>query len=291
MNTIKIESHGEVLDTWVFPPPVPKPYAAIILAHGLGGTIDLRLDTYARHFAAAGFLAVAFDYRYFGASTGQPRGLIDPDRQLQDWHAVIAHVSSMPNVDPARIGIFGTSFSGGHVIRLAAEIPSIKAVISQVPFTSGPASALVMNPFCALRLSLSALYDYLFGAAEPTRVNLCGKPGDLAFMPTEDAIPGMHSILPDGQEGLRITAVPARLALKLPFIRPGSYASKVKQPILFVIAGNDSVAPSENALAWAKQAPRAEILYLNGVGHFDPYTGELFDKLVRQYITFYKDTL
>jgi len=83
-----------------------------------------------------------FDYRHFGHSTGKPRHLIDIPKQLEDWNSALTYVRSRDDVNLERIGLFGTSFSGGHVIRVAAGDDKIWAVISQCPFTSGFRSAL-----------------------------------------------------------------------------------------------------------------------------------------------------
>ena len=88
----------------------------------------------------AGISALAFDYRNFGESTGKPRQLLDISRQLTDWRSAVAFARTLPSVDPARIGLWGTSLSGGHVIEIAAEDPTIAAVISQSPFVDGPAT-------------------------------------------------------------------------------------------------------------------------------------------------------
>ena len=62
-----------------------------------------------------------FDYRGFAASGGSPRQLVSASRQRQDYHAAIAATRWLPGVDPERIVLWGISFSGGHVVRVAAE--------------------------------------------------------------------------------------------------------------------------------------------------------------------------
>src|SRR5271168_2960825 len=75
----------------------------VVLAHGLGGTVDSGLLPFAERFAAAGLDALAFDYRHFGASDGEPRQLLSPRRQLEDYAAAIAFARSLETVDPERI--------------------------------------------------------------------------------------------------------------------------------------------------------------------------------------------
>ncbi|MCY4593695.1 MAG: alpha/beta fold hydrolase [Bryobacterales bacterium] len=124
----------------------------ILMAHGWGGTVrGLRRD--AVEFARAGYLAVAFDYRGWGGSdprvilaepspNGNPRRfraeviaireVVDPVEQGRDWLNALHWLQSEPMCDPARIGVWGSSYSGGHVLFAAAHDKRVKAVFSQV---------------------------------------------------------------------------------------------------------------------------------------------------------------
>ncbi|MGH9848038.1 MAG: alpha/beta hydrolase [Blastocatellia bacterium] len=129
-----------------------KPLPAIIQAHGWGGTAaNFRYDSLA--LAAAGYLVIAFDYRGWGLSDGrivlrappakkegrrftaeveELREYVDPMEQLSDWFTVINWAMGEPAVDKQRIGIRGSSYSGGHVFFVAARDPRVKALVSQV---------------------------------------------------------------------------------------------------------------------------------------------------------------
>lgn len=142
----------------------------------------MRLDAYAERFCRAGFACIVFDYRYFGGSTGKPRGLLDIKRQREDWDSAIDYAIKHPDVDPDRIGLFGTSFSGGHVIRVAStglHAHRVKAVVSQCPFTDGFASSFTVGWSVIPKMALLAIRDVLFGTDEhPVRVPLAGKVGE-----------------------------------------------------------------------------------------------------------------
>lgn len=84
--------------------------------------------------------------------------------------------------------------------------------------------------------------------------------------------------------------VPARLPLKLPLLRPGSYASRVECPILFGICGKDSVAPADTTLAYAKTAPKGVIKWYD-VGYFDIYYGQPFELAIQDYKQFLREYL
>lgn len=156
-----------------------SPGPAIVLAHGLGGTKELKLDVYSDVFNRMGYTCVVFDYRCNGGSDGLPRGLIDWDQQQEDWKSAIKYTRQLESVDPNQVGLFGTSFSGGHVIQLAATDRNVKAAISQCPFTSGWQSTLCAGISAGLRLAALGLLDTLFGSDKrPITVSLTGKPGD-----------------------------------------------------------------------------------------------------------------
>ena len=121
------------------------------MAHGFSAVKEMYLDRFADVFAAAGLNVLVFDNRCFGASDGEPRQEIDPWAQVRDYRHAITYLHTLPEVDPARIGIWGSSYSGGHVLVVAAIDRRVKAVVSQVPLISGHANlrALVRADFIA----------------------------------------------------------------------------------------------------------------------------------------------
>jgi pimeloyl-ACP methyl ester carboxylesterase len=109
----------------------------IVMAHGLGGERTW-LAKFAGPFAEAGFAVLAFDYRHWGSSDGQPRQWISIAKQHADWQAAVKHVQTQLKsvVDANRLSLWGTSFAGGHVIVVASKLPGqVKAVISNVSST------------------------------------------------------------------------------------------------------------------------------------------------------------
>jgi uncharacterized protein len=292
-RTIKIPSKGEELDAWVYPAAgvqEGQKAPAILMAHGLGGIKLMRLDAFSEKFSQAGFVTIAFDYRFFGDSSGEPRGLIDITKQQEDWDSAFDYVrTQMLEVDPDRIGLFGTSFSGGHVIQQAAKHGNqVKATVSQCPFTDGLASALQVKLSTIPTLFFRGIRDQVFRSnTNPVRIPLVAEPGNAALLASHDTVSGYMALLPPGVTKLDVEEVPARAALWIPLARPGTYAKQVQSPIFFAVCTKDSVAPAKQTIGFAKQAPKGTIKEYD-VGHFDIYVGEPFEKATKDYIDFYK---
>lgn len=270
---------GERLTAWVFEPEGSGPHPAVVLAHGLGGVREARLDAFAERFANAGLLAVVFDYRHWGASEGEPRQLLDINRQLEDWRSAVAYTRSRGDVDLERLALWGTSFSGGHVIAVAADDSQVAAAISQVPNTDSLVSLAAVPVSTAARLTLLALRDEACArlGRPPVLVPLQGPPGSVAAMTSPDAEPGYRALLPADSNWRNEIA--ARVLLRLPFYRPVRAASRVRCPLLVCVCDYDEITPPSQAWRAARRAPRGE-LKRYPVGHFSIYTGENFEQAV-----------
>lgn len=285
----QIPSHGETLAAWCYRPSEPGPRPAVVLAHGFGAVREAGLERYAERFAAAGFVAVLFDYRHFGASGGQPRQLLSIGRQLEDWQAAVAFTRDLDGVDPDRVALWGTSFAGGHVVTTAARDPRVAAVVAQVPFADGLATMRVLPPLSALKATGAGLADLagsLAGRA-PRRIPLVGRPGSLAAMPTPDAVDGYRRLFAgvDADE-----TVAARIGLAVPLYRPVRHAAKVRCPLLVQAGEHDDLTPAAAARRLANRAPRGRYTGL-ATGHFEPYFDPWFDKVVDEQVVFLREHL
>ena len=123
----------------------------IVIAHGLGGTREMHLNEYAEKFAAAGYACFLFDYRNYGASDGNQRQLINVKMQLKDWNSAIEYIKRDTRVDGNHLLLFGSSFSGGHVIWLSAHRKDIKAAVAQCPYTDTIATTKTVSPLYILK--------------------------------------------------------------------------------------------------------------------------------------------
>ena len=222
---VEFASEQDTCAAWLYVPDGDGPFAAVVLAHGWTGVREQRLDAYAVRFADVGLAALVFDYRHFGASSGQPRQLLDIKRQLADWAAAVTFARSRAEIDSARIAVWGTSFSGGHVMETAARDPQIAAVVAQAPFADGLRNLPSLGLRLALRLTAAGLRDQI-GAAlgrPPHMLRSVGPPGSLAVMTTPDAEPGFRCIDPPGSRWRNEAA--ARIALRVSGYRPVATAT------------------------------------------------------------------
>jgi len=135
-KAIQFYSDGLRLSGVLFVPEAPAPHPGIVLCHGFTAIKELILPDYARRYAAAGYAALTFDYRGFGESEG-PRGRLIPLEQVNDIRNAITFLQAQPEIDPARIGLWGTSFGGAHVPYVAGIDGRARAAVAQVGFGDG----------------------------------------------------------------------------------------------------------------------------------------------------------
>ncbi|MBZ5734765.1 alpha/beta hydrolase [Nocardioides sp. TRM66260-LWL] len=208
--------------------------------------------------------------------------------QHDDWRAALAYARRLPGVDAGRLVLWGTSFGGGHALRIASEDRGVAAVIAQVPHVSGPASVFSQPPRLVARLIAAGLRDQARAAVgrAPYRVPAAGYPGDLAMMTSPDAAPMAIRLAGDLYEQLLpANDVAARIALRVPFYSPGRRAAKVLAPTLVQIASGDTVTPVEVALKAGRRLPDGEIRTYE-CQHFEPYLDPYFETVVGDQLDF-----
>jgi len=297
-QNIEFKSKGVTCRAWLYPGEGDdfsgtdgKP--CVIMAHGFAGTRDAGLAPFAEKFAAAGLNALVFDYRHFGDSDGEPRQLLSISKQLEDWAAAIAHARHTTGVDPARIALWGTSFSGGHVITAAVRDGRVAAVTAQGPMMDGFTALNNVIAYAGLgqvaRMAWAGLRDAARAVAgrEPYRIPAVGRPGELAAMTADDAYDGYTAITPSDWRNEYC----ARLGLVLGSYRPGLKTPKLGCPTLIQVCERDSVAPARAAIKAAERAPGRVELKRYDVGHFDVYVGEGFEQASNDQLDFFRKHL
>lgn len=271
-------SDGLKLAGWHFVPTgdIANSSAAIVMAHGFAGIKEQHLGKYAELFAQAGFHVILFDNRNFGDSEGRPRGEIDPLLQVRDYRDAITYAQSLNGVDPNRIGVWGTSYSGGHVLQVGAYDRRVKCVVTQVPDISGSFD---------LRLAIRPdLLPALFAAFEEDRRNRYrGEPPMTLEVVSEDprsdcALPGQDSYdfffksMPEGETKNWRNEVTLRSIELLNEYEPGATIDRISPtPLLMIVAKHDALTVTDLALKAYEKALQPKALVLLEGGHFDPY--------------------
>ncbi len=283
-------SEGTRCAGWLFLPQGVENPAVVIMAHGLAAERKFRLPAFAERFVQRGLAVFLFDYRNFGDSQGTPRNLVSPRRHVKDWQAAIAHVRGLPEIDPQRLALWGTSFSGGHVIVTAAGDHGIRAVVSQVPFVdsiTGTSGLGIKQAFKAISAGLRDLLRIITGRS-PYYIPVVGEPDTFAVMNSPDAYSGYMTIVP-GDSSWR-NECPARIAFSVLWYRPIRVVAEVRCPLLIVMAENDSLIPAEAVRRMASKARDSSLVSLP-LGHFDVYVGEGFEETVTKEADFLEKCL
>jgi pimeloyl-ACP methyl ester carboxylesterase len=271
---VRFVSNGTECAAWHYP---GTNGACVVMAAGLAVTKEPGTDPFARPFARTGFSVLAFDYRRLGESGGHPRQIVRIREQLADWHAAIAFARRLPEVDVARVAIWGFSVSGGHVFRVAATDQGLGAAIAHSPCADGlhaARNAIRTTPlWAAIRLHLAACRDVVQTAVgrEAVLVPLTGPRGSVAALTTDDSQNGPSALNPRGVYAWR-QEVAARSAIRVGYYRPARVARKITVPLLVLAYDKDGVTPPAPAVRAAQQAPRGELVRLPG-GHYEAFIG------------------
>lgn len=260
----------------------------VVMGHGFGATRDAGLMPFAERFAAAGTDVLLFDYRSYGTSDGTPRQNVAHRRHRQDYHAALRAARALDGVDSHRVALWGSSYSGGHVIAVGAEDATVAAVISQGAAMDGAAALAMMlrtaGPVQVAKLTGHGLRDAagaLLGRA-PHQVAVVGPPGSLAAITAPGAEVGYQSIMgPTFRNEMC-----ARGILGIALNRPVTSATKLRCPLLLVMATEDNVAPPSAVRAVGEKAGGDTELLELGCGHFDIYTGAMFEQSVSAQVDF-----
>lgn len=273
-TTVRIPTpSGDELEAWVYQPEGSGPHPAVVMAHGLGAIKACGLAPFAERFCGEGFVAIVFDYRRWGGSTGKPRDVLSVPCQREDYGAAIGWAETNPLIDAKRIFAWGTSFAGMHIVALAASDRRLAGAVAQCPLVDGLAGALLVPPIRSLQLMGVALLDAMgsaFGCA-PRYLPVSVAPGAWGVTSSEEALYGKNLIQPKEPAEWR-NRLAARSLLSISAHRPVRHAAAIRCPILLIVAERDTVAPVGPALRVAERAPRAE-LYRSRGGHYDGYLG------------------
>ncbi|MDD7967971.1 alpha/beta hydrolase [Actinomycetospora lemnae] len=277
-------------------PAGDAPAPCVVMAHGFSGTMDALLPSYAERFVAGGLAVLLFDYRHFGESDGSPRQLVDAARQRADLRRAVELAREQPEVDGDAVALWGSSLGGSHVVELAADDPSIAAVVANVPALDVWRGRGDLRREMAQRGlgwgEVARATARLVAAAvvDEARGLLHRSPHYIAvFGPMDRAVfsdPGLAGWFHD----LETTSptwenrVTPRFLLHAPRYRAGTM-ERLGMPLLVTLARDDTEISWRFVADRAARAPRAEVKLLP-VGHFDVYHGRTFDEVAAEHLAF-----
>lgn len=273
---VEFDADGVTLRGWYYRAAGGAPRApVVVMCHGFAAVKEMYLDRYAEVFAAGGLNVLVYDNRNLGASDGAPRGEIDPQRQIDDFRTAITFAETLPGADPDRIGIWGSSYSGAHVLVVAATDRRVKAVTSQVPVVDGDANfrQLVRADFVdGARAGFDADRRARFAGADPVMIDVVNAdPLAPSALPTPDSYEwfiGTHEL----RAPSFVNSCTLRSIERFSEYQPGAYIRLIAPtPLLMCVARNDVLTPTRIALDGFASAREPKKLVVLPGGHFDAY--------------------
>jgi len=273
---IEFNAEGVTLRGWLYRGQgVSGRAPTVVMAHGFAAVKEMYLDSFAEVFAAAGLNALVFDNRNFGESDGEPRQEIDPWQQVRDYRHAITYATTLDEVDATRIGVWGSSYSGGHVLVVGAIDRRVRAVAAQVPLISGS-----LNIGELVRVDFRAGFREMFDADRLARFQ--GDPPAMVPVVAEDPLAPSALPTPDSWTWFTETGktrapswrneVTLRTVEMLGEYEPGTYIGRISPtPLLLVVAREDHLTPAHFAIDAFERAREPKRLVILPGGHFDAY--------------------
>jgi len=283
-RTVTYYSEGAKLAATLYMPDgaAGRLVPCVVLCHGFTGIKELILPDYARRFAAAGFAALAFDYRGFGASEGERGRLLWRD-QVQDVRNSITFAQTLEGVDLERIALWGTSYGAANVIHTAGIDERPKCVVAQVGFGDGgrrlktrsaeelaPLRQMIANERRKRVLTgESTMVDPFMILADPESAAFFNEASkDLPGLKTQVTLETLESIL---------EYEPERVAGRI-----------APRALLLLAAELDTVTPpDEFRSVFASAGEPKKLVILPGIRHYEIYKGEPLERSAREAIDWF----
>jgi dipeptidyl aminopeptidase/acylaminoacyl peptidase len=270
LEEMTFDAEGTRLSGWLAKPETAGPHPIVVMSHGLSGIAALDLPNYAEYFRAAGFACFAYDHRNWGKSAGWPRCESDPWRQVADMREAISFARTIPGIDGDRLGLWGTSYAGGHVLTVSALDRRVRCAVSQVPLISGRRTFDAWVPKDKRARFLERL-------AEDRDARAAGAlPAS-----TPAALPGTEThewIEANDTEGAYENRLTVRSFDLLRSYEPVSFLADIAPtPLMMIIADRDTQTPTEWQVEAMKLAGDPSELVRLDCRHYDVYMDKLSD--------------
>lgn len=292
-KNVEFISNGLLCRGWFYVPDDLKENQkapAVVMAHGFSAVKEQVLPEYAERFAAAGFVILVFDYRCFGESEGEPRSQLFPLEMVEDYRNAISWLYYQPEVDPKRIGIWGTSYSGGLVVYVGTHDKRVKAVVAQVPATFYPGSRRAMNPEKWDSIGQILLQDridrYKTGVVKYMKV--VAPEGEPCVLPGKEAYDGYMEIkVPNWRNQVSLESLE-----KIREFDPVSLVHMMAPTALLLIpAEKDNLLPIATVKELYEKAQEPKAMNILPIRHFEVYKEPWFSKTVSMATAWYQKYL
>jgi uncharacterized protein len=280
---------GTTLRGWLYQPGADgTSRPGIVMTHGFSATKEMALASYADVLSAGGLAVLVYDHRCLGASDGEPRQLVDPWAQARDTMAALDWLEGINGIDATRLGLWGSSFSGGHALVVGALDERVGAVVANVPFVGRPEAAQTDDD--AFNRLAVGVRDHTHGVDDLV--------GPLPVV-TERGMDG-GAVLPQPEaaawfldEGRRAGSRWQNRVLlpggnRMGDFDPAVAVRRLRTPTLLVVASEDRVAPTSAGLAAFELLPGPKELLVIPGHHFTPYAGEELAESATAALAFYQ---
>jgi fermentation-respiration switch protein FrsA (DUF1100 family) len=277
---VKIAAGETSLAAWFLVPDGPRPHPCVVMGQGFSMTRHDGLGAYAEAFLAAGLAVLAFDYRYFGDSGGQPRQRFSIRAQRADWRATVAFVRADERIDAKRVVAWGFSFGAGFAIEMAPRDPDLAALLAVCPFVDGLPRVIGTPPAVTAWLLPKAIAS---AAGRTLLVPVAAEPGGRAALTRPGELAGFVASAPEGSTW-RNEVTPGVFVWVGSF-RPITKARRVRQPLWVGLAEQDVTTHNPAVERLAKRAPRGELHRYDG-DHFAVCARPLADRIAADQVQF-----
>ena len=274
---IEFISCGETCAGWLYLPERGAARSpAVAMAHGMGAIKEFYIPAFAEAFANAGVAALLFDYRGHGTSTGEPRERIDPRMQIEDYRSALTFLALHEAIDEDRLGVWGTSFSGGHVLHLGAYDPRVKVVVSQVgamDLYANVRRVLTPEQIAAQAEAIKGERKRGYADPAPAYIPLSAPDGELALQPDstthEWLVRAQEELAPHWHNRVTLDSI-ERILEHAPALSIDRIAPK---PLLMILARGDKWTPPELIReAFARAGEPKRLIEIEG-DHYAVYSG------------------
>ncbi|MEV5581169.1 alpha/beta hydrolase [Streptomyces parvus] len=282
MTTVNFDSDGVRLAGDLYLPDTASgPVPAVTMGPGFGGVKEILFPPYCEALAKAGIAVLSFDYANFGASDGEPRQHMDLDAQQRGYRHALDYLASRDDIDADRLGVFGSSMSGGHALGLASSDRRVRSTVVLIPFTGLDLSAQPAELVTAMEEAAKKMA----AGEKPQMIASVGHPGDFAAMTTDGAW-DWHERQAANAPSYRNEVTLASL-WNLANYHPGEHLADITTPVHAVLATDDAITPAAAAREALSPIADVDIVEIPQTHFelFDDHLQETIDLTTRWFTT------